>query len=112
MRQFMFITIFATLLSSAACATETSGSITGYADGGAQIVVTSVDTGQVSGFMATCDGTYRAEPLKPGRYQIVEGGANHAVRTVGVTAGQESHVDLAPESRRTKCQAKDSKDKK
>ena len=109
MRPFIFIAAFATLLSSTASAAETTGGITGFANGGAQIVVTNVATGEVAGFMAKCDGTYRAEPLKPGRYQIVEGGPNHAVRTVGVTAGLESHVDLAPESRRTKCQDKDSK---
>ncbi|NGZ85541.1 carboxypeptidase-like regulatory domain-containing protein [Duganella aceris] len=93
-------------LGGAVMAAETSGCIAGFANGGAQIVVTSLATGEVSGFMAKCDGTYRAEPLKPGRYQIVEGGPNHAVRTVGVDAGKESQVDLAAESRRTKCQAK------
>jgi hypothetical protein len=91
-----------------AMAAETTGSIAGTADGGAQIVVTNVATGEVSGFMAKCDGTFRAEPLKPGRYHIVEGGAGHAVRTIGVDAGKESQVDLAPESRRIKCQSKDS----
>jgi len=35
-------------------------------------------------------------------------GAGHAVRTVGVDAGKESQVDLAPGSRRIKCQSKDS----
>ncbi len=97
------------VLSSAAMAADMTGSIAGMADGGAQIVVTNVATGEVSGYMSKCDGTYRAEPLKPGRYQIVEGGAGHATRTVAVEAGKESQVDLAPESRRTKCQAKDSK---
>ena len=108
MRTFIFA-LSALALSGMTIAAETTGSIAGNADSGAQIVVTNVATGEVSGYMAKCDGTYRAEPLKPGRYQIGEGGAGHAVRTVGVDAGKESQVDLAPESRRTKCQAKDSK---
>jgi len=108
MRTLIFA-LSALALSGMAMAAETTGSIAGIADGGAQIVVTNVATGEVSGFMAKCDGTFRAEPLKPGRYHIVEGGAGHAVRTVGVDAGKESQVDLAPESRRIKCQAKDSK---
>jgi len=108
MRTLIF-ELSALALSGMAMAAETTGSIAGIADGGAQIVVTNVATGEVSGFMAKCDGTFRAEPLKPGRYHIVEGGAGHAVRTLGVDAGKESQVDLAPESRRIKCQAKDSK---
>jgi hypothetical protein len=105
-----FILALASLaLSGAALAAETTGSIAGAADGGAQIVVTNLDTGAIIGIMAKCDGTYRAEALKPGRYSIVEGGPKHAVRTLAVVAGQESQVDLAPASKRTKCEAKDGK---
>jgi hypothetical protein len=105
-----FILTLATLaFSGATMAADTTGSIAGAADGGAQIVVTNLDTGAITGIMAKCDGTYRAEALKPGRYSIVEGGPKHALRTLAVVAGQESQVDLAPESKRTKCQEKDGK---
>ncbi|WP_263382998.1 carboxypeptidase-like regulatory domain-containing protein [Granulicella arctica] len=79
-------------------AQEGTGAITGAADAGAQIVLTNLDTHQVIGVMAKCDGTYRATQLKPGRYQIIEGGKNHVARSLSVTAGQDSHVDLAPAS--------------
>jgi len=90
--------IFATLLSLnlAAQAAESTGSIAGAADADAQIIVTNLATGQVIGIMAKCDGTYRAEGLKPGRYQIKENGPHHAARQVGVEAGKQSEVDLAP----------------
>ena len=105
-----FILALATLaFSGAAMAADTTGSIAGAANGGAQIVVTNLDTGAITGIMAKCDGTYRAEALKPGRYSIVEGGPKHAVRTLTVAAGHESQVDLAPTSKRTKCQEKDDK---
>ena len=71
-----------------------TGSIAGNADPGAQIVVTGIDNGSVIGVMAECDGTYKAENLKPGRYSIVEGGPHHAVRKLSVDAGAVAHVDL------------------
>ena len=70
-----------------------TGSIAGSADPGAQIVLTA-NGGAVIGIMATCDGTYKAEDLKPGKYSIVEGGPHHAVRKLSVKAGEVSHVDL------------------
>lgn len=74
------------------------GAITGAGDPGAQVVVTQVDGGKVIDAMVKCDGTYRAEGLEPGRYQIVEGGPHHAPRTLTVRAGEDSHVDLAPQA--------------
>jgi hypothetical protein len=47
--------------------------------GGAQIAVPNQDTG---------------------RYNIVEGGPKHAVRTLAVVAVQDSHIDLTPSSKR------------
>lgn len=70
--------------------------IKGSADPGAQIVVTSEDTGSVMGYVAAGDGTYRAGPLAPGRYSIVEQGAHHAVRHLSVSADRDGEVDLAP----------------
>lgn len=87
---------------------ETTGSIVGSADPGAQIVVTGVGTGAVIGVMAKCDGSYRADGLAPGHYAIVEGGPHHATRKLDVEAGKESHVDLGAatvESTRA-CEAK------
>jgi phage gp45-like len=86
-------------------ARSANGSITGSADPGAQIVVTSLDGGQVNGVVAKCDGSYRVDRLKPGRYEIVEGGRHHAVRKLSVTEGQDSHVDLAV-ALRNQCPAK------
>ena len=63
----------------------------------AQAVVTNVESGQVVGIVAKCDGSYRADGLRPGRYEIVEGGPHHAVRKLSVAEGQDSHVDLAAE---------------
>jgi hypothetical protein len=109
MRGFILSFAALALFNTAAMAAEAepTGSIAGAADGGAQIVVTNLSTGEIIGIMAKCDGTYRAASLKPGRYSIVEGGPHHAVRTLSVTAGAESQVDLAPESSRGKCAAKD-----
>jgi hypothetical protein len=75
-----------------------TGSIVGGADPGAQIVLTGVDSGSVIGILATCDGTYKAENLKPGRYTIVEGGPHHAVRKFSINPGAISHVDLGAAS--------------
>jgi hypothetical protein len=80
-----------------------TGSIAGSADPGAQIIVTGTDSGTVIGVVADCDGKYKAENLKPGRYAIVEGGAHHATRKLSVNAGAVSEVDLGsatPESTR------------
>jgi hypothetical protein len=74
--------------------TESTGSIAGNADPGAQVVVTGTESGSVIGIMATYDGTYKAEGLKPGHYSIVEKGPHHAVRKLSVEAGAVSHVDL------------------
>jgi hypothetical protein len=71
-----------------------SGSIAGIADPGAQIIVTGLHGGSVIGIVAACDGTYKAENLKPGQYSIVEGGPHHATRKLSVDAGVVSHVDL------------------
>jgi hypothetical protein len=81
-----------------ASAAESTGAITGAAMPDAQIVVTGVDSGQVVGIVARCDGAYRAESLKPGRYAIVVQGPHHATRTLSVEAGKDAHVDLAPAS--------------
>jgi ABC-type nitrate/sulfonate/bicarbonate transport system substrate-binding protein len=80
-----------------------TGSVAGSADPGAQIIVTGADSGSVIGIVAACDGTFRAEGLKPGRYAIVEGGPHHATRKLSVAGGEVSHVDLGaptPESTR------------
>jgi hypothetical protein len=47
-----------------------TGTITGSADPGAQIVVTGTDSGAVIGIMAACDGTYKAEGLKLGGIRL------------------------------------------
>ncbi|AEU37679.1 carboxypeptidase-like regulatory domain-containing protein [Granulicella mallensis] len=88
---------------------SSTGSIVGSADPGAQIILTGNDSGSVIGIMATCEGTYKAENLKPGRYSIVEGGPHHAVRKLSVEAGGVSHVDLGAASADStrKCNAKD-----
>jgi hypothetical protein len=88
--------------------TASTGSIAGSADPGAQIVLTA-DGGGVIGIMATCDGAYKAEQLKPGRYSIVEGGPHHAVRKVSVEAGAVSHVDLGAASAESARACKDKK---
>jgi hypothetical protein len=103
MRKLFCVALLA--LNTPVFAADVKGSIAGAADAGAQIVVTSLSDGQVIGIMAKCDGTYRAEELKPGRYKIVVNGPNHAAREVGVSAGKESQVDLAPASRAGKCTA-------
>jgi hypothetical protein len=105
MRKLLCIALLA--LSTPLFAAELKGSIAGAADAGGQIIVTSLSDGQVIGIMAKCDGTYRAEELKPGRYKIAENGPHHAEREVGVSAGKESQVDLAPASRQGKCPAGD-----
>jgi hypothetical protein len=87
--------IFAPAMMQAQGAT---GAIAGSADPGAQIVVTGVDSGAVIGIMASCDGTFKAENLKPGRYAIAEGGAHHATRKLSVDAGATAHVDLGAPS--------------
>jgi hypothetical protein len=69
----LILALTALTLGDAAIAAETTGSIAGMADGGAQIVVTNVANGEVLGIMAKCDGTYRAEPLKPGRWREPRG---------------------------------------
>jgi hypothetical protein len=74
-----------------------TGAIAGNADPGAQIVVTA-DSGAVVGFMAACDGTYKAEALKPGHYSIGENSPHHAVRKLSVEAGAVAHVDLGAAS--------------
>jgi hypothetical protein len=83
---------------SLAQAEAATGSIAGSADPGAQIVVTGIDSGVVVGIVASCDGKYKAENLKPGRYAIVEGGAHHAARKLSVDAGAMAHVDLGAAS--------------
>lgn len=92
----LFITLSSTVGISAQAKSAT-GSIIGKADPGAQIVVTNVEDSQVVGVVAKCDGSYRADGLRPGRYEIVEGGPHHAVRKLSVVEGQDSHVDLAAE---------------
>ena len=95
--------VFSPSLVYAQGATST-GTIAGIADPGSQIVVTGLDNGAVIGVMAACDGAYKAENLKPGRYSIVEGGLHHAVRKLSVNAGSVSHVDLgAPTSDSTQA---------
>jgi len=80
------------------------GTITGAADPNTQIVVTGLDSSLVTGVMSKCDGTYRVSGLNPGRYEIVESGPHHATRKLSVKAGEESHVDLAPQSSiKSKC---------
>ncbi|SHM27317.1 Carboxypeptidase regulatory-like domain-containing protein [Duganella sacchari] len=105
MKKLIFAALFA--LTNFALAADNTGSIAGAADAGAQIVVTNLETGEITGIMAKCDGSYRAEGLKPGRYQIIEGGPHHAAREVGVSAGKESQVDLAPASKASKCKPHD-----
>ncbi len=98
----LIATLFITLSSTfgmTAQAKSATGSITGKADPGAQIVVTNVENGQVVGVVAKCDGSYRANDLRPGRYEIVEGGPHHAVKKLSVVEGQGSHVDLAVEAK-------------
>jgi hypothetical protein len=85
-------------------AAESGGAITGVADPNTQIVVTGLDSSQVTGVMSKCDGTYRVSGLNPGRYAIVESGPHHAARKLSVKDGEESHVDLAPQSSiKSKC---------
>ena len=80
------------------------GTITGVADPNTQIVVTGLDSSLVAGIMSKCDGTYRVSGLNPGRNAIVESGQHHATRKLSVKDGEESHVDLAPESSiKSKC---------
>jgi len=91
--------------------TGSTGVIAGNADPGSQIVVTGTDSGSVIGVMATCDGTFKAENLKPGHYSIVEKGPHHAVRKLSVEAGAVAHVDLgsaSAESTRA-CNGRDQK---
>ena len=83
-------------ISQFASAQEATGAITGIGDPGAQIIVTRVGDGEVIGVVVKCDGSYRVEGLKPADYEIVETGPHHAVRKLSVSAGHDSHVDLAP----------------
>ena len=105
----LLIAAFCIALSSAqgliAQSRPATGAITGTADPGAQIVVTNVEDGQVIGIVAKCDGSYRADGLRPGRYEIVEGGQHHAIRKLSVAEGQDSHVDLAAEVK-SQCASK------
>jgi hypothetical protein len=79
-----------------ASAQEATGAITGTGDPGAQIIVTRVGDGEVIGVVVKCDGSYRVEGLKSGDYEIFEKGPHHAVRKLSVSAGHDSHVNLAP----------------
>ncbi|HEV7777119.1 MAG TPA: carboxypeptidase-like regulatory domain-containing protein [Luteibacter sp.] len=88
--------MIAILVSNVALANQPTGYIAGAADPGAQIVVINDDTSAVSGFVATAKGTYRAGPLQPGRYSIVEAGEHHATRHLRVEANRDAAVDLAP----------------
>jgi hypothetical protein len=101
MQRFVFAALLA--LTSPIMAAESTGSIAGSADAGAQIVIANLSSGEIIGIIAKCDGSYRAEGLKPGRYQIVESGPHHAPREVGVSAGKEAQVDLAPAPVRNQC---------
>lgn len=86
-------------------AAEPGGAIAGVADPNTQIVVTSLDSSLVTGVMSKCDGTYRVSGLNPGRYAVVEAGPHHATRKLSVKDGEESHVDLAPQSSiKSKCE--------
>ncbi len=85
-----------------AAASPATGSIQGSADPGAQVIVTNLDDGALSGVMAKCDGTYVAPGLRPGRYKVQENGPGHAARTLSVSADHISQTDLAPQ-RRTNC---------
>ena len=69
--------------------------IRGHADAQAQIVVTNEETGAVMGYVAAYDGSYRAPPLNPGRYTIVERGEHHAVRHLTIDTERDGQVDLA-----------------
>ncbi len=94
------ICVLAVLALPAAAATSpNTGSIEGVAEPGAQIVVTNLEDGSITGVMARCDGTYAATHLKPGRYKIQQNGAGHAPRTLSVQADHVSETDLAPEKR-------------
>ena len=88
---------------------DSTGSIAGTADPGAQIVVTGRDSGAVIGVGADCEGMYKAENLKPGQYSIVEGGPHHAVRKLSVKAGAVSHVDLGAATAESTRACKDKK---
>jgi hypothetical protein len=72
-----------------------SGTIKGKADPEAQLVLTSMDDGTVSGYIAKCDGTYLIEGLKPGRYRIQENGPHHVARELQVSIDHAAETDLA-----------------
>ncbi|WP_158792800.1 carboxypeptidase-like regulatory domain-containing protein [Granulicella sp. L60] len=92
------VTCLSILLFSAQASTaqmnSVTGAITGNADPESQIVVTSIPGGEVVGVMAKCDGSYRADSLKPGGYKVVEAGPHLSVREVSVAEGKDSKVDL------------------
>ena len=92
----LHLAVLLVCISQVVSAQEATGAITGTGDSEAQIIVTRVGNGEVIGVVVKCDGSYRVEGLKPADYEIVEKGPHHAVRKLSVSAGHDSHVDLAP----------------
>jgi hypothetical protein len=81
----------ALVLSGAAMAQTSEGSIFGRANAGATVTITNVDTNVTRQVKAEADGSFNFSRLAPGKYKVVSAGANQEVQ---VSIGTGSEVNL------------------
>lgn len=80
------------LLSSAAMAQSSEGSIYGQGKAGAAVVVTNVDTGATRQVQSDASGNFSLTKMQPGRYKVVSDGVT---REITVSIGSGTMVVLA-----------------
>jgi TonB dependent receptor/TonB-dependent Receptor Plug Domain len=82
------------LVSSAAFAQSSEGSIYGQGKAGSQVVITSVDTGTTRQVNVDASGNFSLAKMPPGRYKVTSNGVTRDV-TVAIGSGTKVVLDAA-----------------
>lgn len=94
--QAVAIVIGSVVVSGAAWAQSSEGSLYGTAPSGATVTITSIENGTTRQVKAGADGSFSAAKLAPGRYRVVAG---NVTKEISVAIGSGSEVVLTDVAR-------------